>query len=41
MKKNFRIIPKLEIKNSNLIKGIRMDGLRVIGDKIYICYELL
>ena len=32
MKKNFRIIPKLEIKNSNLIKGIRMDGLRVIGD---------
>lgn len=32
MKKNFRIIPKLEIKNQNLIKGIRMDGLRVIGD---------
>ena len=26
-----RIIPKLEIKSSNVIKGIRMEGLRVVG----------
>ena len=29
---NFRIIPRLDIKGSNLIKGIRLEGLRVIGD---------
>ena len=29
---NFRIIPRLEIKGRNLIKGIRMEGLRKIGD---------
>ena len=27
-----RIIPKLEIKNNNLIKGIQYEGLRVIGN---------
>ena len=27
-----RIIPKLEIKNDNLIKGIQYEGLRIIGD---------
>lgn len=27
-----RIIPKLEIKNKNLIKGICFEGLRVVGD---------
>lgn len=27
----FRIIPKLEIKGSNVVKGIRMEGLRVVG----------
>jgi len=27
-----RIIPKLEIKNNNLIKGIQYEGLRIIGD---------
>ena len=26
-----RIIPKLEIKGTNVIKGIRMEGLRVVG----------
>ena len=26
-----RIIPKLEIKGLNVIKGIRMEGLRVVG----------
>jgi imidazole glycerol-phosphate synthase subunit HisF len=29
-----RIIPRLEIKSRNLIKGIRMEGLRIIGDPI-------
>ena len=29
---NFRIIPRLEIKSGNLIKGMRMEGLRIIGD---------
>ena len=29
---NIRIIPRLDIKGSNLIKGIHLDGLRVIGD---------
>ena len=27
-----RIIPKLEIKNEHLIKGIQYEGLRVVGD---------
>lgn len=32
MNKNFiRIIPKLEIKNGLLIKGINLDGLRILG----------
>src|ERR1700694_5685160 len=26
-----RIIPRLEIKGSNLVKGIHMEGLRVLG----------
>ena len=29
-----RIIPKLEIKNNNLIKGMQFEGLRVVGDPI-------
>jgi len=33
MNKNFiRIIPKLDIKNGFLIKGINLDGLRILGD---------
>ena len=28
----FRIIPRLDIKNGNLIKGINLEGLRVLGD---------
>ena len=32
--KNFRFIPRLEIKGKKLIKGIRMEGLRIIGDPI-------
>jgi len=29
--KNFRIIPRLEVKTKNLIKGMQMEGLRKIG----------
>jgi cyclase len=29
---NLRIIPRLDIKAPNLIKGIQLEGLRVIGD---------
>ena len=32
MKKNLRIIPKLDIKNYNLVKGVNLEGLRVLGD---------
>ena len=34
MKKVIRIIPKLDIKNGSLIKGINLEGLRVLGDPI-------
>ena len=27
-----RIIPRLDIKSGNLIKGINLEGLRVLGD---------
>lgn len=30
----FRIIPRLDIKNGHLIKGINLEGLRVLGDPI-------
>ena len=30
--KNLRIISKLDIKNLNLVKGISLEGLRVLGD---------
>lgn len=30
--KNLRIIPRLDIKGPNLIKGVQLEGLRVIGD---------
>lgn len=33
----FRIIPKLEIKGSNVVKGIRMEGLRIIGKPAELC----
>lgn len=29
---SLRIIPRLDIKGPNLIKGIRLEGLRVVGD---------
>tara|TARA_B100001057_G_C22820254_1_gene939091 strand:+ start:1132 stop:1953 length:822 start_codon:yes stop_codon:yes gene_type:complete len=31
---NKRIIPRLEIKGNNLVKGINLEGLRVLGDPI-------
>ena len=30
--RNLRIIPRLDIKGPNLVKGINLEGLRVIGD---------
>ena len=30
--RDIRIIPRLDIKGSNLIKGVQLEGLRVIGD---------
>lgn len=29
---NLRLIPRLDIKGANLIKGIHLEGLRVVGD---------
>lgn len=29
---NLRIIPRLDIKGTNVIKGVRLEGLRVVGD---------
>jgi len=29
---NLRIIPRLDIKGKNLIKGVQLEGLRVMGD---------
>ena len=31
MSLNKRIIPKLEIKGENLVKGVNLEGLRVLG----------
>ena len=30
--KKLRIIPRIDIKNNNLVKGIQLEGLRVMGD---------
>ena len=32
MASNIRLIARLDIKGANLIKGIHLEGLRVIGD---------
>ena len=29
---NIRIIPRLDIKGENLVKGINLEGLRIIGE---------
>ena len=31
-KSNFRVVPRLDIKSGKLIKGIKLEGLRVVGD---------
>ncbi len=31
---NIRIIPRLDIKGPNLVKGIHLEGLRVLGDPV-------
>ena len=28
----FRIIPRLDVKGPNLVKGIKLEGLRALGD---------
>ena len=30
-KKNIRIIPRLDIKGPNLVKGIHLEGLKILG----------
>ena len=34
LSQKIRIIPKLEIKNEFLIKGVRFEGLRKIGNPV-------
>ena len=34
MNKPIRIIPRLDIKGPNLVKGINLEGLRVLGNPI-------
>ena len=29
---NIRLVPRLDIKGPNVIKGVRLEGLRVVGD---------
>ena len=36
---NFRIIARLDIKGPNLIKGINLEGLRIIGNPNQFAYE--
>ena len=36
---NFRFIPRLEVKSKNLIKGMRMEGLRIVGDPVEAAYN--
>ena len=38
---SFRIIPKLEIKGTNVVKGMRMEGLRVVGEPEDMCKKYL
>ena len=35
----FRVIPKIDIKGNNLVKGINLEGLRVLGDPNYFIKE--
>ena len=33
----FRLVPRLDIKNNDLVKGVKMEGLRVLGDPSVFC----
>ena len=33
----YRIIPKIDIKNANVVKGFQMEGLRALGDPFSFC----
>lgn len=36
---NLRIIPRLDIKGKNLIKGVHLEGLRVVGDPLEYAFQ--
>jgi cyclase len=36
---NFRIIPKIEVKQFNLVKGYKLEGLRVLGSPLLFIQE--
>ena len=36
---NFRIIPKIEVKRFNLVKGIKLEGIRVLGNPMAFIKE--
>ena len=38
-KMNIRIIPRLDIKGTNLVKGIHLEGLRALGDPVNFAEE--
>ena len=38
---NVRLIPRLDIKGPNLIKGIHLEGLRVIGNPNFHAPKIL
>jgi len=39
--KNFRIIPRLEVKTDKVIKSVRrMEGLRVVGDPVELAAKV-
>jgi len=37
--RNYRIIPRLDIKGTNLVKGIHLEGLRVLGNPEEFAFE--
>ncbi len=39
MRKNIRIIPRLDIKGANLVKGINLEGLRMLGKPEDFAYQ--
>jgi len=35
----FRLVPRLDIKNNDLVKGVNMEGLRVLGSPSFFCFS--